>query len=345
MESKPMAGAAYWRLRFRRWGRRLPQQDGYTLLVPVPGDLPVFLDLALAVCRLQKSSSRISTLVLPDLATPAVEAAVAAARPSWPGPLELVRQPALERVVLPRLKDPGRNHGSQLIAGVTAARSSHVVLHDADLFMLPDDVHEGQYAHAVAEDFDALGISPSWDSWYGEHGLTLAATWEMTARVDWLRSFPPHEHLGHDAELFGEVHTFDTTFWAQCHTPQSRIGVRELGDDVVHFNYVISTYRRFQRHSGPQPFVDNEFRLLLIRLLIDLFDQGRGTYTLPALPELARGLTVADAQVRYPEDAAEVYRAFRGKVTSILQGPWTSPERRDRATDALAAFDGFYGWP
>src|SRR6266702_4030874 len=101
MESKPMAGAAYWRLRFRRWGRRLPSEDGYTLLVPVPGDLPVFLDLALAVCRLQKSSSRIATLVLPDVTTPAVEAAVAAARPSWPGPLELVRQQPLERLVLP----------------------------------------------------------------------------------------------------------------------------------------------------------------------------------------------------------------------------------------------------
>lgn len=339
-----MVGAAYWKLRFARWGRRLPQQPGYTLLVPVPGDLPVFLDIALAVCRLQQSSSRISTLVLPDVSTPAMSAAVEAAKPTWNGPLELVPLGAPERVLLPRLKDPGRNHGSQLIAGVSAARSTHVVLHDADLVMLQDNVHDSQYARAVAHDLDALGISPSWDPWYAQHGLQLAATWEMTARVDWLRSFPPHRHLGHDAELFGERHTFDTTFWAQCHTPQARIDVHELGDDVVHFNYVISTYRRFQRHAGPDPFVDSNFRLLLIRLFIDLFDQGRGSYTLPTLTELTRGLTAGDAPVTYPTDGGDTYRSFRSKVSDILAGPWTTADRRERATEALSAFDSFYAW-
>lgn len=339
-----MAGASYWKLRFARWGRRPAQQDGYTLLVPVPGDLPVFLDLALAVSRLQQSDSRVSTYVLPDQRTPAMAAAVAEARPAWPGELVLMDLPPLERILLPRLKDPGRNHGSQLITGVSAARSSHIVLHDADLFMLRDDVHESQYASARARNLDALGISPSWDSWYPQHGLNLAATWEMTARVDWLRSFAPHRHLGHDAELFGELHTFDTTFWAQCHTPQQRIGVNDLGDDVVHFNYVISTYRRFQRHDGAQPFVDNQFRLLLIRLLVDLFDQGRGSYTLPGLAELSRGLTDATARVRYLEDGAEQYHAFRGKVRAIMDGPWTSAERRERAATELSPFDSFYDW-
>jgi hypothetical protein len=314
------------------------------LLVPVPGDLPVFLDIALSVCRLQQADARVSTLVVPDVDTPAMAAAVAAAAPTWPGPLELVRQPFPERILLPRLKDPGHNYGCQLIAGVTAARSTHVVLHDADLVMLRDDVHERQFARALDEDLDVVGISPSWDPWFAKHGLTLGATWEMTARVEWLRSFPPYRHLGHDAELYGERHTFDVTFWPQCHTPQDRIAITDLDDDVAHFNYVIGTYRWFQRHTGPESFVDTKFRLLLIRLFIDLFDQGRGSYTLPTLAELARGLTSEDAPVTYPPDGAETYRAFRTKVSDILAGPWTTADRRERAGEALSGFDAHYGW-
>src|SRR6476469_6786021 len=278
-----MVGAQYWRRRYAAWPARPPQREGYTLLVPVPGDLPVFLDLSLAVTALQQPSSRVATYVVPDQMTAGVRDAVERARPTWQGDLQLLGLGLPERLLLPRLKDPGRNHGAQIIAGVSATRSSHVVLHDADLFLLQPDAHETQYQRARDADLDVLGVSPSWDSWYGEHGLRLAATWEMTARTDWLRAFPPHRLIGHDADLFGERHTFDTTFWGQCHTPQERIGVHELGADLVHFNYVISTYRRFQRHTAG-PFHDNQFRLLLIRVLIDLFVQGDPTaYALPTL--------------------------------------------------------------
>lgn len=337
-----MVGARYWRVRYARWPGRLPQRPGYTLLVPVPGDLPVFLDLSLAVCRLQDPASRVATYVVPDVMTPQVREAVDRARPGWRGDLQLLELPAPERALLPRLKDPGRNHGAQIITGVGATRSTHVVLHDADLFLLQPDAHEQQYRRAVDGDLDVLGVSPAWDGWYAEHGLALAATWEMTARTDWLRSQPPHRLIGHDSDLFGERHTFDTTFWAQCHTPQQRIGVHELGDDLVHFNYVISTYRRFTRR-GEGPFHDAQFRLLLIRVLIDLFDQGSpGAYELPSLPELAAGLGADDATVVYRRDDLPTYAGFRARLQAILDGPWTTDERRSAAAAALEAFDRFY---
>ncbi|HEX8508770.1 MAG TPA: hypothetical protein VF635_04645 [Propionibacteriaceae bacterium] len=337
-----MVGAQYWRKRFAAWSRRLPQRDGYTLLVPVPGDLPVFLDLSLAVCRLQDPTSRVATYVVPDVMTPMVQAAVDRARPSWHGDLQLLELPLAERLVLPRLNDPGRNHGAQIITGVSAARSSHVVLHDADLFLLQADAHEAQYQRACEGGLAVLGVSPSWDPWYAAHGLTLAATWEMTARTDWLRSFPPHRLIGHDADLFGERHTFDTTFWGQCHTPQQQIGVHDLGDDLIHFNYVISTYRRFQKRPAGA-FHDAQFRLLLIRVLIDLFDQGQDdSYALPSLTEMAAGLGNPHAGITYSEADAATFSGFRTKLQGILDGPWTTDHRRAQATTALKAFDRFY---
>ena len=50
-----MLKSAFWRIRFARWSSAPSGavRPGYTLLLPVPGDLPVFLELALAVCRTQ----------------------------------------------------------------------------------------------------------------------------------------------------------------------------------------------------------------------------------------------------------------------------------------------------
>jgi hypothetical protein len=334
------AAALWWRARFARWPRPLTPTAGYTLLVPVPGDIPVFLDLALAVCRLQDHENRLSTFVIPDVRTPQIESRVAEAATTWPGELRLLDLPHPERELLPRLRNPGKNHGVQIIAGVSAASSSHVVLHDADLFMLQPNVHESQYVKAKSANLSVLGVSKSWDDWYPKHGLTLAATWEMTARTDWLRMFPPYRHMGHDARMFGEQHTFDTTFWAQCQTPPAQIGIVDRSDDLVHFNYVISTYRNFQRSKGPFP--DNRFRLLLIRLMIDLFDHGDGVYAVPELSRLAAGLGKSGERVYYVSEDAAAYRDFRPQLTKILDGPWSDPDRRAEAVSDLRPFDEFF---
>ena len=335
----------FWRVRFARWGRRPPQVPGYTLLVPVPGDLPVFLDLALAVCRLQTAEHRIATLVLPDAPSEALKQPVAEAAPTWPGRLEYTELPAIDRLVLPRLRDPGRNHGAQLIRGVTRSHSTHVVLHDADLFLMDERVHDDEYAQALERDLDALGVSPPWDPWYAARGRDLAATWELCARVDWLRATPPHRHLGHDAAVDGEVHTFDTTFWAQLHTPAERIAVGDgLSDRLVHFNYVISTYRRFQRSQGA--FHDDAFRLLLIRIFSELFAREGEDYGLPGLDEMAAGLgRLGEPGVRvgYTRDDGDGYRRMRDQLRAVAGGPWSDPARAARCMELLASFDDFYG--
>lgn len=364
--------SAYWPVRFAQWGAASaePGEEGYSLLLPVPGDLPVFLELALAVCRLQDPAHRVETLVIPDRLTPAVRRIVADAAPSWPGPLHLVPLPRLDRLVLPMLADGHKNHGAQLIQGVRRARADRILLHDADLFLMDPQVHVDEYTTAAKEDLDVLGISPAWDPWYAARGAELAATWEQVGRVAWFRSFPPHRHLGHDAVVGGERHTFDTTFWPQLHTPATAraVGVG-LAERTVHFNYTIVTYRKYVAHcrQSSEPFPDSNFRILLIRLFVELFGGGED-YGLPSLEELTAGLegerrghldTELDTEldggragaldgragerrgvrVRYRRADAEAYRTMRAGLASVVQGPWSSPERSARCRDLLSAFD------
>ena len=324
--------------RYPVWGPRRPHRDGYTLAVPVPGDLPVFTSIALAVCRLQDPGHRIETFVVPDQPTEDVGRLVSAAAADWPGPLRVLDLPRVDRVVLPRLRDAGKNHGAQIVAAIRASAASHVVMHDADLFLQTSQVHRDEWEYARAHSSAAVGVDPAWDPWFAAHDRHLVATWEMCANIDWLRATPPWRLFGRDARMFGERHTFDTTFWAQSQTHPSRLTVLARPGEVVHFNYVISSYRRFQRWTAGQ-FADTNLRLLLIRLFIDLFDPERPGYAVPDRAELVRGLDDPTAAVTYATVEPAVYRDFRSKVDGILTGGWVDEDRRDRAVHYLDPFD------
>lgn len=332
----------YWSARFDQWGPRPAQRPGYTVLMPVPGDLPVFLELALEVLATQRAEDRVGTLVIPDITTPQVASVVERHRPGWSGPLEVIELPPLERQILPRLGKPVRNYGVQFYTGVSHSQSSHVVLHDADLFLMRPDLLQERFALARDERLDVLGADPVWDGWYAERGLQLAATWEMIARTDWLRSFPPSMHMGHEGDYEGEQHAFDVTLRPQAVAdPARRRVVRS--DDIVHLNYVISAYRLFQKSTGT--FCDDRFRLLLIRLFIDIFAHEEFDYGVPSLPELSQGLTDAQARVAYPtadEPTREAYALFREKLERILEGPWTPEGTRTTLGGQLRAFDEHY---
>jgi hypothetical protein len=310
----------------------------------VPGDLPVFLQLALAVCREQRSEFRLETIVIPDRPTQAMRDLVGKARLDWPGDLHLRLLPLPERWVLPRLGNPGRNHALQLISGVAHCRASHIVLHDADLFLGAPGLLDHHYRVCRDRGLACLGVSPPWDPWFAEHGLHLAATWELCAKVEWLRSFRPALHMAHSNRLMGEEHGFDTTFYPQSLTDQRLIGVSP-SDDMIHFNYVISNYRHFVRH-GCKDWFDTKFRLLFISLLVELFDREHlADYRLPSLADMAAWLGKPDAPVRFPEgDAAEKeYRDFRGLLGRALRGTWVSHRQLELAVGALAPFDRHFG--
>jgi len=313
--------------------------------MPVPGDLPVFLEIALAVCGRQQAGHRVETIVVPDKPTAAVTNVVERARATWDGDLKVAPLPLPERYVLPPMHNPFLNYGVQVLTGVTRSRASHVILHDADLFLLADSVLEEQWGTARERDLVVHGVSEVWDRWFRDKGIHIAATWELCLRTDWMRSFVPRLHMGHTAELFGEEHVFDITLHPQALTDPRRIAVTDRGEQIVHFNHVIATYRAYQK--SPQSFHDDAFLLLLVRLFVDLFAQEPYDYDLPSLDEMARGLTDPTGTVRYdaPDDDARArYAAFRGKVVGILDGAWSPEEKRTRATEALVPFDRHYGY-
>lgn len=333
---------SYWSGRFNDWPAPRPAEPGYTLLVPVPGDLPVFLELALNVLARQDAAHRVETLVIPDKMTPAMTAITSGYASTWDGPLRTLPLPLPERFVLPLMRNPGRNHGVQLIEGISNARGSHVLLHDADLFLLDAGVLDERWVEASTDKLFALGVSPVWDSWFTTRGYELTATWELCADRDWLRAFPPAMHIGHEAEALGERHVFDTTLRAQLLSDPRRIRTHEIEDRMVHFNYVISTYRHFQNAKGT--FTDDKFRLLLIRLFVDLFARVEAPYNLPALDELASALGGRDAAVAYPAAtpaAVADYQAYRRNVERILTGPWAA-EKGAELSGRLAPFDAYY---
>lgn len=337
-------GAKYWNARFSQWPTAKPVQQGYTVLVPVPGDLPVFLELALSVLALQDSEDRVEVLVIPDRMTPQMNAIVDRFAPRFSGDLRLVPLPQPERTILPKLRNPSHNHGIQILTGVSEARGSHVVLHDSDLFLIDRDALQKNYRATVDGNLLASGVSPVWDTWFADRDYNLVATWEMIARRDWLRSFPPHMHMGHDAEINGEAHTFDTTLHAQALSDQSRLALVAEPESFVHFNYVISTYRHFQR--AKDGYEDDRFRLLLIRLFIDLFAQESFDYRMPSLEEMAAGVGSSSAPVTYPAPEADVreqYQDFRRKLDIIIDGPWSDGGDRDKMRAAVRSFDSYYG--
>lgn len=336
--------ARAWKLAFASWGRCTPaDQPGYSLLVPVPGDLPVFLQLALAVLRKQYPKDRVETLVIPDVCTPRVRAIVAQEAATWHGPLKLVELPLPDRLIPKWMNRPHHNHWLQLINGARQARGRHALLHDADLFIENPNLLHDQYQRCVAGGYSCFGVNRVWDEWFARHGLHLTATWEMFFDVAWLRSFPPHQHLGHDDVWNGEPHTFDTTLFPQSQTPGHKIAWHTPASGLVHFNYVICSYRYFRDARGP--YADDNFRVLLIRLLVDLFDPAGDDPHLPFVTDLVRGLSDASAKVHYTSAAAASnYAEFRGKLAELLAGELLSPGQRDLTASAVAPFDAHFGW-
>ncbi len=338
-------GDKYWRTRLRSWSPANGDlQPGYTLLLPVPGDLPVFLELALAAAASQDSAHRRATMVIPDRPTPEITSIVESYRKDWNDELSVTLLPSPERWFLPIMKSGSRNHGMQLIAGVTQCKTTHILLHDADLFPCNTDLLEQQYLRCVERDLSCFGVSGVWDGWYETHGLKLAATWELVARVEWLRSFTPYQHIGHPDELFDESHVFDTTLFPQAVTDPNKVDHAGLSDEFVHFNYVITAYRFFQRH-GPG-YLDDRFLMLFISLMTDLLGAGKYGSALPVPEKMVEALHASSPAIQFPAPAiaTETYERFRLKLGQVLVAPWLPAASVTRIQPIIEEFDRHYGF-
>lgn len=346
----PLAKNMVWRAAFRRWPSGIAQDltPGYTLLMPVPGDMPVFVRLALATVAAQERGARAEILVIPDGPSAGMAEAVAAcAAETGLRDVRMVKLSPLSRTLGRAARsDPATNYFLQLHAGVSETATTHALLHDADLFLTDAGFLARHHRRCADRGLACLGVSPAWDDWLREHGLAhVVATWEMIFDVHWMRWFPPWRHRSHHAWIDGQWHGFDVTLCAQAKTAPDLCDLHPRADDsFVHFNWVIGGYRKFQGNEG-RPVEDARFNLLLIRLMIDALDRrlvgvSRATINVPSADELARGLTDPSRRVTYCHDArAAEYGPFRAKIRRLYEAPLFDDAAVEVIEERLSPFD------
>ena len=328
-----------------QWDRYVKKPiDGYTALLPIPGDLPVFLKIALEVFATQDSEGLVETLVIPDRKVSGFTECFDKWKTKFDiSSIRLINPNPIEQLIARYQNNPHNNHWLQIIRGINASVSTHALLHDADLFITKDDFMKTHYQTCVKRNLMCLGVSPVWDLWYEEQGIDhLTATWEIMFDISWARQFQPWEHRGHNGVVNGKAHTFDTMLYPQCQTKPDQIARHKQEWGFIHFNYVICTYRWFQKSNAP--FEDDYFRILLIRLLINAFDPSEWSYSVPTLDVLEKGITDKSNRVTYcSKDTAKHYSEFRFKLEKLITSGIIDAQKACILHKSIRHFDLAFG--
>jgi hypothetical protein len=356
---------------FARWPAASAPADGYTILVPMPADLPVFLELMLAGFAAQNSEGHAETLIVPDRASAAAVEQIhrIAGRYQW-GPVRVVQLPArgrllrrVERALLSRLEpDPLTRalragvltHFLQIYSGIAATATTHAILHDADLFLLDPAFLRDRFRRCRELELGWLGAEPrlSWDreagrlvDLYGRDGLDpVSNTWELIFDVPSLRRMPPWWMHAQSMPFEGAEREFDTLDYPQIRSPVESRQIWETTDAYVHFHSAIWQFRTFQetRRQG-RTFSDEQFRVLLISLLSDCLVGAAGSQEVPDLRELTRGIEDDAAPVTYRSEAAERnYAEFRRLIAGVIGSPLITAGHAEELERSLRPFDAAF---
>lgn len=335
---------------YRRWRTPAPRlRDGYTLLMTVPPDLPVFLRLAVDICGRQDLTGLVETIIVPDHQHPRFPAIVDELAKQWPaGNLRLVEIPRFDRSLRRLVKANALIHWFQLIAGVEAIRTRHALLHDSDLFLFNSRFLREHYEECAARELCVLGLERPWNrsEWWGQKGFDhLVALWEIMFDVQWMRDMPPAALRPQPGKFPHGRWWFETSLLAQARTDPTKIARRSVEDQYVHFQFIISAYRRYQRAvKEGDVFSDRRFGLLLIRLLIDALDHSGFPYDAPAMAELHAALRDPSPRITYAFPEVEVhYSNFRVKLERLLTGELFEPAVVDSLRAGVRPFDEALG--
>jgi hypothetical protein len=117
-----------WRLLYSNWRPAKIEQEGYSILLMFPGDLPVFLNLALEVCAAQNPQHLVEVLVIPDKMHDVYERKWESIRSRWPhSPIRLVKLGPLEQWYANHRNSPFHNCWLQMIRGLEQVRSTYAL--------------------------------------------------------------------------------------------------------------------------------------------------------------------------------------------------------------------------
>jgi hypothetical protein len=329
---------------FSRWRRPCPFEEGYTLLLPSPMDMPFLLRFALeGLAQIDTTNCR-QILVVPDGRLGGSVEGLERVVEAFPDPrVELVRLRPIDVRLFRMMKPPGGagTHWMMVQMGVTHARCGHAFLHDADAFFIETDGLERQFAECRDGRYHALGVTARWDPFFEEVGYKIPGTWELMFSTRWARSRSPYALKNGWGSTERGRHEFDSMLYPMyLDYPSGRVGVMGSPPRLVHYNGTIFSFRSFAAGTGR---VDEFFRLLLLAVLEDLIPSADGRRVLPTVAELERGLTDPSAPVSYDSDLATVqYPIFRALLDEMCDSPVFCGPRAEQIRELVRPFDEHY---
>jgi hypothetical protein len=334
---------------FGRWHGAGPQEEGYTILLPSPMDMPFLLRFALEGLRRLDTKHCRQIVVIPDgCGDDGGKALERVVESSGDSRVELARlRPAAHFIVHGMRRTGGGianwSHWAMIVEGIERARCEHVFLHDADAFFLETDGLERHYRECCDRGMETLGVTARLDPFFREIGYAIPGTWELMFATRWARRRSPLELKGRSRPTPRGDYTFDTMLYPQyLDYPSGKVGILDPPPRLVHFAGAITTYRTFSDRRG-RPVVDELFRLLLLSLLEDLLPSPEGKGVMPAVAELARGLADPAAPVTYgSRRATREYPIFRAMIEDLCNSAIFLGARADRIRELIRPFDEHY---
>ena len=323
---------------YRHWSNRdYGLEDGYTILLPTPSDLPVFLSLALEIIKKQDLTGLKEILIVPDWpSAPFEKFCTRIARDYSNLPIRFASLGLKDQLAWALTKGITTRHFTQLVRGIDETRTDYAIIHDSDLFLPPGDFLRTQYEACRDRGLAVFGIEPR-RSMAREDRQTFAATWEATLSVQWAKSFPPFMHKGQYKVIRGRRQEFDTTLLPQYLTDAKLIDWTPRHGDFFHFRYVIATYRNFLNGKPLEPLYG--LKLFLIRTLVDAFDVSGWHYShVPEHSEfLEGGFGLSDLQSHHdgPRHIGEFKETLRGIIHAKIFSQHQNEALKSRLEDLL----------
>jgi hypothetical protein len=122
---------------YSKWKNKcLNLTDGYTLLIPTPSDLPIFLELTLEIISKQNKTNLEEIIVVPDWPSKKFKSYFENKLISFDVPIKVIDLGLKDRLAWKLTRSITTRHFTQLIRAVDAVRTEYAIIHDADLFLL-----------------------------------------------------------------------------------------------------------------------------------------------------------------------------------------------------------------
>jgi len=306
---------------YNSWGIFNSQnKKGYSIILPMPGKLPVFLRFGFDWLKLQKKDNLVEILIIPDKLTKGFyEVYKEICRENSNLPLRLIPLGFFERLINYTalfLGDVHKCYSIQVVRSIRNAASEYLLLNDADIFIFNNNFIEKQYQTCLERDLFCLGITNGWDDWFKEQGINhIVGTCQIMFNKDWIMSFFPFQIFPQKVMVKDAWHNFDTFFLIQYLTDSAKILNVNWNSDFVHFESSIATFRKFRREAS---FHDAFFRILFIRIITDAYSCSYSNRYIPDLKELISGINSSFARVVYLYEDIKNYLAFRTKIQKVI---------------------------